>query len=134
MLLTVIYGLLAVAILIALMGIANTLSLSVHERTRELGLLRAVGQTRSQLRAMVRWESVIVATFGSIGGMGLGLFLGWGLVRALNAAEGFGTFVVPVGSLAVVLARRCRGRRARRPAPGVAGQPPRRARRRGRPD
>jgi len=102
-LLTIIYALLAVAILIALMGIANTLSLSVHERTRELGLLRAVGQTRSQLRAMVRWESVIVATFGSIGGMGLGLFLAWGLVRALNAAEGFGTFVVPVSSLAVVL-------------------------------
>jgi len=102
-LLTIIYALLAVAILIALMGIANTLSLSVHERTRELGLLRAVGQTRSQLRAMVRWESVIVSTFGSIGGMGLGLFLAWGLVRALNAAEGFGTFVVPVGSLAVVL-------------------------------
>lgn len=102
-LLTIIYALLAVAILIALMGIANTLSLSVHERTRELGLLRAVGQTRSQLRAMVRWESVIVATFGSIGGMGLGLFLAWGLVRALNAAEGFGTFVVPVGSLVMVL-------------------------------
>jgi putative ABC transport system permease protein len=102
-LLTIIYALLAVAILIALMGIANTLSLSVHERTRELGLLRAVGQSRSQLRAMVRWESVIVATFGSMGGMGLGLFLAWGLVRALNASEGFGTFVAPVGSLATVL-------------------------------
>jgi len=102
-LLTVIYGLLGIAILIALMGIANTLSLSVHERTRELGLLRAVGQSRSQLRAMVRWESVIVAVFGSIGGLGLGLFLGWGLVRSLNAAEGFGTLAVPVGSLAVVL-------------------------------
>jgi putative ABC transport system permease protein len=102
-LLTVIYGLLAVAILIALMGIANTLSLSVHERTRELGLLRAVGQTRSQLRAMVRWESVIVATFGAVGGLGLGLFLGWGLVRSLNAAEGFGTLAVPVGSLVGVL-------------------------------
>jgi putative ABC transport system permease protein len=102
-LLTVIYGLLAIAILIALMGIANTLSLSVHERTRELGLLRAVGQSRSQLRAMVRWESVIVATFGAVGGLGVGMFLGWGLVRALNAAEGFGTFSVPVGSLAAVL-------------------------------
>ena len=103
MLLNVIYGLLAVAILIALMGIANTLSLSVYERTRELGLLRAVGQTRSQLRAMVRWESVIVATFGAVGGLGLGTFLGWGLVRALNAAEGFGTFALPVGSMLTVL-------------------------------
>lgn len=103
-LLTIIYVLLAVAILIALMGIANTLSLSVHERTRELGLLRAVGQTRSQLRSMVRWESVIVSTFGAMGGVGLGLFLAWGMVQALNEAEGFGDFAVPVGSLAVVLA------------------------------
>jgi putative ABC transport system permease protein len=52
---------------------------------------------------MVRWESVIVATFGSIGGLAIGLFLGWGLVRSLNAAEGFGTLAVPVGSLLAVL-------------------------------
>jgi putative ABC transport system permease protein len=52
---------------------------------------------------MVRWESVVVATFGALGGLGLGLFLGWGLVRAMNAAEGFGTLAVPVGELAVVL-------------------------------
>jgi len=103
-LLTVIYALLAVAILIALMGIANTISLSVHERTRELGLLRAVGQTRRQLRSMVRWESVIVAVFGTTGGLGLGLFLSWGLVRSLNAEEGWATYVGPVGSLATVLA------------------------------
>ena len=131
MLLTVIYGLLAVAILIALMGIANTLSLSVHERTRELGLLRAVGQTRSQLRAMVRWESVVVATFGAVGGLGpRHCSSAWGLVRALNAAEGFGTFAVPGRLDGRRAPRRCRGRRARRPPPGVAGQPPRRPRRR----
>jgi putative ABC transport system permease protein len=103
-LLTVIYGLLAVAIVIALIGIGNTLSLSVHERTRELGLLRAVGQTRTQLRSMVRWESVIVATFGTVSGLAAGVFLGWGLVRALAAAEGLGTFAFPAGSLLVVLA------------------------------
>jgi putative ABC transport system permease protein len=85
------------------MGIANTLSLSIHERTRELGLLRAVGQTRAQTRAMVRWESVIVALFGTVGGMGLGLFLGWALVSAL-AGEGFGSFAVPRLTLAVVVA------------------------------
>ncbi|MGE3620452.1 MAG: ABC transporter permease [Acidimicrobiia bacterium] len=101
-LLTVVYVLLAVAIVIALMGIANTISLSVHERTRELGLLRAVGQSRGQLRAMVRWESVIVAAFGSVGGIGLGLFLSWGLVRTLQAAEGFGTYAVPFAALADV--------------------------------
>src|SRR5690606_15931279 len=57
MFLGIIYALLALAIFIALMGIANTLSLALHERTRELGLLRAVGQTRRQVRSMVRWES-----------------------------------------------------------------------------
>ena len=60
------------------MGIANTLSLSVHERTRELGLLRVVGGTRGQVRSMVRWESVIVAVFGTLSGLILGVFLGWG--------------------------------------------------------
>jgi putative ABC transport system permease protein len=99
----VIYGLLGIAVLIALMGIGNTLSLSIHERTRELGLLRAVGQSRSQLRSALRWESVIVAVFGTIGGLGLGTFLGWGLMRALQAQVGFGVFAAPVTALAVIL-------------------------------
>jgi putative ABC transport system permease protein len=101
--LAVIYGLLAVAVLIAVMGIANTLALSIHERTRELGLLRAVGQSRRQLRATVRWESVIMAVFGTVGGLAMGTFLGWGLMRAINAQEGFGVFEAPMSSLAVVL-------------------------------
>jgi putative ABC transport system permease protein len=103
LLLTVVYVLLILAIVIALMGIANTLALSIHERTHELGLLRAVGQTRRQTRAMVRGEALTVALFGTVGGLGLGLFLGWALVSAL-ASEGFGSFAVPTMSLAVVLA------------------------------
>jgi putative ABC transport system permease protein len=105
MFLTIIYALLALAIIIALMGIANTLSLSVHERTRELGLLRAVGQTRSQLRSMVRWESVIVATFGVVGGIGLGVFLGWALVEAASNTPGsvISQFVLPTTRLAIVV-------------------------------
>jgi putative ABC transport system permease protein len=99
----VIYGLLGIAVLIAVMGIGNTLSLSIHERTRELGLLRAVGQTRAQLRSSLRWESVIVAVFGTVGGLGLGTFLGWGLMRALQAQEGFGVFALPVVPLALIL-------------------------------
>ena len=75
----------------------------LHERTRELGLLRAVGQTRRQLRRTVRWESVIIAVFGTVGGLGLGTFLGWGMMRSLEASEGMGTFVAPVTTLVIVL-------------------------------
>ena len=82
-----VYVMLALAILIALMGVANTLSLSIHERTRELGLLRALGQTRSQARGMIRWESVIVAAFGTVGGVILGTFLGWAVVRSSGSAS-----------------------------------------------
>jgi putative ABC transport system permease protein len=101
-LLTLVYVMLVLAIVIALMGIANTTSLSVHERTRELGLLRAVGQTRSQVRAMVRWESVITAVLGTVGGLGLGVFLGWVLVDAAGS-EGIGSFAAPAGQLVIVL-------------------------------
>lgn len=103
MMLTLVYALLALAVLIALLGIANTLTLSVHERTRELGLLRAVGQSRAQLRAMVRWESVLVAAFGTAGGLLLGGVLGWVLVRASAATGDSGfVFAVPPARLAVV--------------------------------
>ncbi|MEV5086269.1 ABC transporter permease, partial [Streptomyces sp. NPDC056159] len=103
MMLTLVYALLALAVFIALLGIANTLTLAIHERTRELGLLRAVGQTRSQLRAMVRWESVLVAAFGTAGGLALGAFLGWVLVKASDGESGTAfAFAVPPAQLLVV--------------------------------
>ncbi|MER5542483.1 ABC transporter permease [Streptomyces sp. NPDC002589] len=103
MMLTLVYALLALAVVIALLGIANTLTLALHERTRELGLLRAVGQTRAQLRAMVRWESVLVAAFGTAGGLGLGAFLGWVLVKASDGASDTAfAFALPPARLAVV--------------------------------
>lgn len=102
-LLGVVYVMLALAIVIALLGIANTLSLSVYERTRELGLLRAVGTTRSQIRSMIRWESVIVSVFGTIGGLVLGLFLGWALVHAVaQGGTGTGTFSAPAPQLIII--------------------------------
>ncbi|CAN5541378.1 ABC transporter permease [soil metagenome] len=101
-LLNVIYGLLAVSIVIALIGIANTLSLSIHERTRELGLLRAMGMTRSQLRSSVRWEAVIVALMGTGIGLLLGLGLSYTLVKALSS-QGFNSFDVPVGGMVFVV-------------------------------
>lgn len=98
-----VYGLLGLAVVIALIGIANTLSLSLYERTRELGLLRAVGQSRRALRSTVRWESVIMSIFGTVGGVVLGTFMCWGLMRALSISEGFGTFAPAYSSLAVIL-------------------------------
>lgn len=81
--LILIFGLLGMSVLIALLGVLLTLLLSVFERTREIGLLRAVGMIRAQVRSMVRWESVIVALFGAFLGVGVGLFLGWILGRVV---------------------------------------------------
>jgi putative ABC transport system permease protein len=97
-----VYVMLALAIVIALMGIANTLSLSIYERIRELGLLRAVGATQAQVRSTVRWEAVLIAVFGTLGGLLLGIFLGWALVTSAADALTALTFTVPVGQLVPV--------------------------------
>jgi putative ABC transport system permease protein len=96
-----IYAMLALAIVIALLGIANTLALSIFERTRELGLLRAVGMAKAQLRAAVRWEAVLIALFGTSLGLGIGTFFGWAMVRALSD-QGIDQLAIPVVSLLVV--------------------------------
>jgi putative ABC transport system permease protein len=100
--LALVYALLALAIVIALLGIGNTLALSIFERTRELGLLRAVGMTRSQLRSTIRWESVIIALQGTFLGLLIGVFFGWALVRAL-ADQGIDQFTIPVVTLGIVV-------------------------------
>jgi putative ABC transport system permease protein len=97
-----VYAMLALAILIALLGIGNTLALSIFERTRELGVLRAVGMTRRQLRTTIRWESVIIAVQGAILGLVIGVFFGWALVAAL-AEEGLTRFAIPVATLGWVV-------------------------------
>ena len=93
---------LILAIVIALMGIANTLSLSIYERVRELGLLRAVGADRRHVRSMVRWEAVVISVLGALGGIALGVFLGWGLVTAVAGAASAIHFSAPVAQLVVV--------------------------------
>ncbi len=100
--LVAINAMLVLAIIIALVGIANTLALSVFERTREIGLLRAVGMSRRQTRRMIRWEAAQVALFGSILGIGVGLVFGWGVVSALP--ESFvSTLGIPLGRIALLL-------------------------------
>ena len=76
--------LLLLAVLIALIGIVNTLALSIFERTRELGLLRAVGMARRQLKRMIRWESIIITILGAVLGLGVGAFFGWAAVSAMG--------------------------------------------------
>jgi putative ABC transport system permease protein len=100
--LLVVYVLLALALVIAIVGVVNTLLLSVTERTRELGLLRAVGMTRRQVRSSIRWESLIIAFVGTITGLTLGVALGWALVHSLRD-DGITSFEVPWRQLIVVI-------------------------------
>ncbi|HVY95740.1 MAG TPA: FtsX-like permease family protein [Solirubrobacterales bacterium] len=95
------YALLFLAILISLFGIANTLALSIHERTRELGMLRAIGMSRRQVRTMIRYEAVITALIGAILGMVLGVIFAALIAQPLKD-EGF-TLSYPIGSLIVLL-------------------------------
>jgi putative ABC transport system permease protein len=98
----IVYALLGLAVVIAVLGIVNTLALSVIERTREVGLLRAVGLSRRQLRTMVRLESVAIAVLGAVLGIGLGLVFGISIQQALSD-EGVSVLAVPAGQLAVFL-------------------------------
>lgn len=100
----VVYALLALAILIALIGIANTLGLSVVERTREIGVLRAVGMSRAHVRGMVRWEAALIGAFGAVLGLAVGMFLGWSLVFAISQQVETARFVVPWSQLGVIVA------------------------------
>jgi putative ABC transport system permease protein len=93
-LLNMIYGLLALAIIVAVLGVVNTLALSVVERTREIGLMRAIGLSRRQLRRMIRMESVVIALFGAL--LGLGLGMGWGATaQKLLALQGLTVLDIP---------------------------------------
>ena len=99
-LLGLVSALLFLAILIAFVGIVNTLALSIYERTREIGLLRAVGMMRRQVRTMIRWEAVIIAVFGALLGTAVGLFFGWAMVQALHS-QGITVLSIPGGQLLI---------------------------------
>ncbi|MDT0381972.1 FtsX-like permease family protein [Streptomyces sp. DSM 42041] len=102
-LLNMVYGLLALAIVVAVLGVVNTLALSVVERTREIGLMRAIGLSRRQLRRMIRLESVVIALFGAL--LGLGLGMGWGATaQQLLALEGMKVLEIPWATIGWVFA------------------------------
>src|SRR6516165_8931787 len=100
--LNLIYVLLAMALVIALFGIANALALSVFERTREVGLLRAVGMSRSQVRSTVRWESVLISMLGTALGTIIGFGFAWTLVHAMKSQD-LNTFAVPLEQLGLIV-------------------------------
>jgi len=98
--LAVIVAILVLSEIIAILGIINTLALSVFERTRELGLLRVVGMSRRQVRRMVRWEAVVIAVLGGVIGLALGVLWGWAFSRSLRG-QGITVFSLPVWELAI---------------------------------
>ncbi|MGW4554087.1 ABC transporter permease [Streptomyces sp. NPDC004365] len=101
-LLYLVYALLGLAIVIAVLGVVNTLALSVVERTREIGLLRAIGLARRQLRRMIRLESVVIAVFGAVLGLALGLV--WGVcTQQVLALQGMEALEIPWGTIVAVV-------------------------------
>lgn len=101
-LLYLIYGMLGLSIIIAALGVVNTMALSVLERTREIGLLRAVGASRRQVRRMIRWEAVLVAFTGALVGVLIGLVAGVALRQALSG-DGIDVLVIPIATVLVIL-------------------------------
>ncbi|MEV6262317.1 ABC transporter permease [Streptomyces sp. NPDC051784] len=102
--LNIMYGLLAMALLIAVLGVVNTLAMSVFERQQEIGMLRAIGLDRRRVKRMIRLEAVVISVFGAVIGVGLGVFLGWAIGRTLAESIPGYALVVPWDRLAVFLA------------------------------
>jgi putative ABC transport system permease protein len=113
-------GLLGLALVVGLSGVVNTLVLSIVERARELGLLRAIGMDRRQVGSMVAWEAVLVAAIGTGVGVGLGGFLGWAICRDLELPP-----TIPVAQLVVLAAAATMLAVAAAALPAPAGRPAR---------
>ncbi|MFE0189165.1 ABC transporter permease [Streptomyces sp. NPDC058989] len=98
-----VYGLLGMAVIIAVVGVVNTLAMSVFERTREIGMLRAIGLARSGIKQMVRLESVVISLFGAVLGMGVGIFLAWAGGSLVGSSFPTYEMVLPWGRLGLFL-------------------------------
>ncbi|MDQ0684294.1 putative ABC transport system permease protein [Streptomyces achromogenes] len=103
LLLNMLYGLLAMAVIVAVLGVVNTLAMSVFERSQEIGMLRAIGLDRRSVKRMVRLESLVISLFGGVLGIGLGVFFGWAAGELLGTKMATYELVVPWGRMAVFL-------------------------------
>ncbi|MEV5985724.1 FtsX-like permease family protein [Streptomyces sp. NPDC052051] len=101
--LNILYGLLAMAVIVAVLGVINTLAMSVFERSQEIGMLRAIGLDRRGIKRMVRLESLVISLFGGVLGIGLGVFFGWAGGRLIGARMSTYELVLPWGRMAVFL-------------------------------
>jgi putative ABC transport system permease protein len=101
--LNVLYGLLAISLVIAVLGVVNTLAMSVFERQREVGMLRAVGLERPGVTRMIQLEAVVISLFGAVIGVGLGSFLGWAICEVTKADIPGYALVLPWGRFALFL-------------------------------
>ncbi|MFG2589022.1 ABC transporter permease [Streptomyces sp. NPDC048438] len=101
--LNIMYALLAMALIIAVLGVVNTLAMSVFERQQEIGMLRAIGLDRRKVKRMIRLEAVVISLFGAVVGVGLGTFLGWAIGKSLSASIPGYALVIPWDRLAIFL-------------------------------
>jgi putative ABC transport system permease protein len=104
LMLNMLYGLLAMAVIVAVLGVINTLAMSVFERSQEIGMLRAIGLDRKAVKRMVRLESLVISLFGGVLGIGLGVFFGWAAGELLGTQLATYELVLPWGRMAVFLA------------------------------
>jgi putative ABC transport system permease protein len=103
LMLNMLYGLLAMAVIVAVLGVINTLAMSVFERSQEIGMLRAIGLDRRSVKRMVRLESLVISLFGGVLGIGLGVFFGWAAGELLGTRMATYELVLPWGRMAVFL-------------------------------
>ncbi|WP_406455788.1 ABC transporter permease [Streptomyces sp. NBC_01622] len=103
LILNMVYGLLAMAVIVAVLGVINTLAMSVFERSQEIGMLRAIGLDRKGIKRMVRLESLVISLFGGVLGLGLGVFFGWAAGELIGAKMSTYELVVPWARMALFL-------------------------------
>ncbi|MDG9703129.1 ABC transporter permease [Streptomyces sp. DH37] len=104
LMLNMLYGLLAMAVVVAVLGVVNTLAMSVFERSQEIGMLRAIGLDRRGTKRMIRLESLVISLFGGVLGVGLGVFFGWAAGELISASLSTYELVLPWGRMGVFLA------------------------------